>query len=124
MGALFAQKLVRTNAREFAAWSTSACSGEVDPVRRQEHAPHKESSRRLTLIGSSPAASRSYRAVRYRKPVVIAVGGERRGLSQELIDACSCLVSIPMTGSGVDSLNVAVAAGILLYEVLDQSRRH
>jgi TrmH family RNA methyltransferase len=102
MGALFAQKLVRTSARQFAEWS-----------RR----------RRPTLIGSSPSASRNSRSVRYRKPVIIMVGGEKHGLSKELIDACNALVRIPMIGTGVDSLNVAVAAGILLYEVFDQSRR-
>ena len=102
MGALFTQKLVRTTAREFAAWSTSC---------------------RLTLIGSSPSAARDYREVRYRRPVVVLVGGERHGLSSELKSACSSLVRIPIARSGLDSLNVAVAAGILVYEAFYQHRQ-
>lgn len=48
--------------------------------------------------------------------LAIAVGNEGAGLSEALRASASRLVSIPMT-SGVESLNVAVAAGILLYEL-------
>ncbi len=94
MGSLFAQRLVRTTAREFAAWSTQ---------------------RRARLIGTSPHATQDYRMIRYEQPLVILVGSEKRGLSDELCRACDTLVRIPILRSGVDSLNVAVAAGILLY---------
>jgi RNA methyltransferase, TrmH family len=99
MGSLFSQKLVRTTAHEFAAWSGRE---------------------RLMLVGASPQAARDYRTVRYEKPLVILVGSERRGLSDELSRVCNALVRIPILRRGVDSLNVAVAAGILLYAALDQ----
>lgn len=99
MGSLFSQKLVRATAQEFAAWSAR---------------------RALMLVGTSPRAAHDYRAVRYEKPLVILVGSEKRGLSDELTRACNTLVRIPILRSGVDSLNVAVAAGILLYAALDQ----
>ncbi|HKD20527.1 MAG TPA: RNA methyltransferase [Rhizomicrobium sp.] len=99
MGSLFSQKLVRTTAREFVAWSGR---------------------RRLMLVGASPQAARDYRTIRYEKPLVILVGSEKRGLSDGLCRACNSLVRIPILRSGVDSLNVAVAAGILLYAALDQ----
>jgi RNA methyltransferase, TrmH family len=99
MGSLFSQKLVRTMPREFVAWSGRG---------------------RLMLVGASPQATHDYRAVRYEKPLVILVGSEKRGLSDELSQACDALVRIPIRRRGVDSLNVAVAAGILLYAALDQ----
>ena len=99
MGSLFSQKLVRTTAHEFAAWSER---------------------RGLMLVGTSPRGEQDYRAIRYAKPLVILVGSEKRGLSDELSRACNTLVRIPILRSGVDSLNVAVAAGILLYAALDQ----
>ena len=55
-------------------------------------------------------------------PVVIAVGGEARGLSGEVAAAADARVRIPMPG-GAESLNAAMAAGLLLYEALRQRRR-
>ena len=54
------------------------------------------------------------------------VGNERYGVSNEWLDAATYLVQIPMPGPA-DSLNVAVAAGIVLFEVSRQrmqARRH
>ena len=56
----------------------------------------------------------SFDAVDYRPPVAICVGGEGKGLPEHILQQASMRVSIPMAG-GVESLNVAVAAGILLY---------
>jgi TrmH family RNA methyltransferase len=102
MGSLFSQQLVRSTAQEFAAWS--GC-------------------RRLMVVGAAPKAAHDYRAVQYEKPLVILVGSEKRGLSDELCRACTSIVRIPILHCGVDSLNVAVAAGILLYAALDQPAR-
>jgi 23S rRNA (guanosine2251-2'-O)-methyltransferase len=44
------------------------------------------------------------------------LGNEARGLSQGFREQCDLLVGIPMPGALVDSLNLGVAAGILLYE--------
>jgi TrmH family RNA methyltransferase len=47
------------------------------------------------------------------------MGSERQGLPKPMVDICQKIVSIPMKGSA-DSLNLAVATGILLYEIRDQ----
>lgn len=52
-------------------------------------------------------------------PVVLILGSEEKGISRELTDMADNLVSIPMTGK-ISSLNVSVAAGVLLYEILRQ----
>jgi TrmH family RNA methyltransferase len=51
----------------------------------------------------------------YRSPVLIVLGSESRGLSADVAMACSTKVSIPMR-AGVESLNVATAAALMLYE--------
>ncbi len=72
------------------------------------------------LVATSPGARDGYAQARYGHPVALIFGNERRGLEAETLRACDQLVRIPMLGSA-DSLNVTVAAGVLLYEL--QRRR-
>lgn len=53
------------------------------------------------------------------KPIALVIGSEAHGVSQELMDVCDEHLRIPMLGQ-VSSLNAAVAAGILLYEIRRQ----
>jgi tRNA G18 (ribose-2'-O)-methylase SpoU len=55
-------------------------------------------------------------------PVAIVVGNEQRGISQEVLDVCTERVHIPMA-PGQDSLNVAVATGVVLYDLLRRRMR-
>ena len=54
-----------------------------------------------------------------RVPTLLVIGGEGRGLPPNIVDTCHALVTIPMT-SPVESLNVAVAAALLVYEARRQ----
>jgi TrmH family RNA methyltransferase len=65
-------------------------------------------------VGTHLKASETYRRA-YRKPTLLVMGSEGRGLSDEAAAACSTLVRIPMKG-GAESLNVAIAAGLMLFE--------
>lgn len=100
MGAVFAQRLVRTSFDDLLRWKT------------HHHA---------TLIGTSDAAPSDYHTVRYPLPAVLLMGSEREGLSPAQQAACDLLVNIPMTGYS-DSLNLAVATAIMLYELFNQRR--
>jgi RNA methyltransferase, TrmH family len=71
-------------------------------------------SRGLTVITTSSRGATDYRTVDYPAPRVLLFGSEGEGLGDELIDAGDFAVRIPMEGSA-SSLNLAVAAGILLY---------
>lgn len=74
------------------------------------------------LVGTSPHAVDDYQALRYPAGgTILWLGGERLGMSEEQQAVCNHVVRIPMNGRA-DSLNVAVAAGVLLYEVYNQSR--
>ncbi len=100
MGAVFSQQVVRTTLEELVQWK-----------RRSD----------MRMIGASDAASTDYRQADYAPPVLLSLGGEQHGLSAEHLAACDTVVRIPMRGR-TDSLNLAVAAGVLLYEVFNRSR--
>jgi tRNA G18 (ribose-2'-O)-methylase SpoU len=54
-------------------------------------------------------------------PIAVIVGNEQAGISKETLKTCNARVRIPMV-PGQDSLNVGVAAGLLLYEVFRQQQ--
>ena len=98
MGAIFSQRLARANFDDFATW-------------RAEHAH--------PLVGTSDQAEQPYRAVSYPTPLVLLMGSERHGLTDAQRAICDAVVRIPMAGTA-DSLNLAVATGVVLYEVYHQ----
>lgn len=100
MGAIFSQGLVKTTFEQFLQW-------------KQDHD--------YALIGTSDRASADYCQASYPLPMILLMGSERLGLSEEHMRACDQLVSIPMVGRS-DSLNLAVAAGVMLYEIFNQQR--
>lgn len=75
------------------------------------------------LVATSPSARVEYRDVDFRRPSVILLGCERKGLAADYMRACDAVVRIPMArGCLSDSLNVAIAGSLLLYEAFNQSR--
>lgn len=65
-------------------------------------------------VGTQMKAKESYRR-RYASPTLLVMGSEGKGLSEDAAAACSTLVAIPMKG-GAESLNVAIATGLMLFE--------
>src|SRR5262245_418339 len=68
------------------------------------------------IVGAHLRASADFRSVAYRQPTLLLMGSEGPGLTPELSAACTRLVRIPM-GGRIDSLNLAVAAALMLYEI-------
>jgi TrmH family RNA methyltransferase len=95
MGALFKQMIVRTSIDQLRQW-----------LRMNN----------VDVIGASPDGPEEYREVSYKRPEVLMLGSERKGLTDEQRGICKRLVRIPMV-DGMDSLNVAVAGSLLMYEV-------
>ncbi len=74
------------------------------------------------LVGLDEHADKSYTDVDYTSPVGIVLGGEGGGLHELTRKRCDFVVSLPTVGP-VKSLNVSVASGVVLFEVLRQRRR-
>lgn len=99
MGALFWRPVIQATFKEFTTWS-------------QEHGYH--------VYGTSAHGTADYRSIdHYELPAILLLGSERAGLTTEQARTCEQLIRLPMHGHAT-SLNLAVAAGILLYELLQK----
>jgi len=78
--------------------------------------------RNIWTIGLDERAKQSYDEIDYNMDCALVLGAEGSGLHEMVRKKCDFLISIPMEGH-VPSLNVSVAAGVVMYEVLRQ-RRH
>ncbi len=101
MGSLFALRIARASGAELRAWADGYG---------------------VQLVGADPAGEVVYDTAVYRRPCVLVLGEERRGLTAEQRAACGSLVRIPMA-AGCDSLNVGVAGSLLLYAARRQRER-
>ena len=69
------------------------------------------------IIGTALPASTDYREVAYDGPLIVLMGNEQAGLPNPLMQVCTQLIRMPMRGRS-DSLNLAVATGLALYEAM------
>lgn len=96
MGSLFSVPLVRTDEERFLKW--------------RENYPGM-------MAGTHLKGSVDYRSIDYSdKPMLLLMGNEQKGLPDSLAERCDRLVRIPQAGRA-DSLNLAVATGVMLYEI-------
>jgi TrmH family RNA methyltransferase len=93
MGSIFAVPLYKASIPAFLAW--------------REGWPG-------SVVGTLLTATVDHRKADYRRPTLILMGNEQQGLTPELAAACDVNVKIPMRGRA-DSLNLAVATGIMIY---------
>lgn len=76
----------------------------------------------IRSLATSPAAPQSFWDVDCQGPIALLLGSEKDGLSPFLLDSAQEKISIPQAGLS-DSLNVSMAAGIVLFEVVRQRRK-
>ncbi|GIV71709.1 MULTISPECIES: RNA methyltransferase [Caldilinea] len=98
LGTLFTVPVAEATAQEAIAWLKS---------------------RGIRLIATTPKAHILYTAVDMTGPVAIVMGSEAEGLGQEWLSAADVQAAIPMAGQA-DSLNLATATALMLYEVVRQ----
>jgi 23S rRNA (guanosine2251-2'-O)-methyltransferase len=67
------------------------------------------------IYGLDERGEQSYAEIEYASPTVLVLGGEGKGLHEQVRQHCDVLVRIPMAGK-IGSLNVSVAAGVVLFE--------
>jgi TrmH family RNA methyltransferase len=95
MGALFWKSVVTASLEEFKAWKTV---------------------QGMHVVGSSAHGSVDYREADYPRPVILFLGNEQKGLTEDAQALCETVVRLPMRGKST-SLNLSVAAGILIYQI-------
>jgi len=95
MGGIFHLPLIRATHDELRQWAPS---------------------RGIQFVGLSPRAARLWTELPPTR-IALVVGEERKGLSDSLRDMCDMSVRLPMCGHA-DSLNVGVAAGVMMYEMM------
>lgn len=99
MGTIFWKPVIQSSFERFMQWA-----------RQSTH----------QLIGTSAHGDVDYRTLIPRSPWILVLGNEQKGLSAEQMKACDVTVSMPMKGR-VSSLNLAVAAGVLLYQFTEKT---
>jgi 23S rRNA (guanosine2251-2'-O)-methyltransferase len=75
----------------------------------------------IWVVGLDPSGEPLWTGFDLKQPVALVLGGEEKGLRRLTREHCDALLALPLAG-GVESLNVSVAAGIALYEVVRQRR--
>src|SRR5687768_11959194 len=75
--------------------------------------------RNIWIVGTSGEATMEYTHWDWRQPTALVLGAEGSGLHRLVAENCDALVKIPMYGK-IDSLNVSVAAGVVLFEARRQ----
>ena len=73
----------------------------------------------IKVFGASEKASHDYTGADFKAPAAIVMGAEDVGISPKILRECDDLVSIPIRGN-ISSLNVSVAAGVMMYELVRQ----
>jgi len=97
MGSVFAVRIVRATPEAFLAWRADWPG---------------------SVIGTRLDATHGYRDAAVTRPSLILMGNEQAGLTDALAAACDVNVKIPMRGRA-DSLNLAIATGIMVYALTD-----
>src|SRR5271168_4356290 len=93
MGSIFAVKMAKATPAQFVAWRASWPG---------------------SVVGTLLSARTDFRAASYAPPTLILMGNEQAGLTPQLAALCDVTVKIPMRGRA-DSLNLAVATGVMIY---------
>lgn len=101
MGAIFSTAIVKSDFDTLLAWKQA---------------------NRMQLVGTSDKAAEDYIDIYYHDPLILLMGSEREGLPQYQLERCDAVARIPMMRSS-DSLNLAVATGVMLYEVFNAQRK-
>ena len=73
----------------------------------------------ISIVSASEKANKNIYDVDFTKPVAVIMGSEQRGINKSIINLSDEVVKLPMYGK-IQSLNVSVACGVFLYEVVRQ----
>ncbi len=95
MGSIFLVPIITASREEFITWSKD-WPGQI--------------------YGTTLQDSVDYREAEYKEPILLIMGNEQAGMTNELRDICTALIRLPMKGRA-DSLNLSIATGVMLYMI-------
>jgi 23S rRNA (guanosine2251-2'-O)-methyltransferase len=107
------------NATVFKASAGASAHLPVSRVTNLVNAIEDMKKQGLWVVGVDPKAKKLWTEYDYTGPVAVVLGGEHRGLRRLVREHCDILVQLPMLGK-IESLNISVAAAVVLYEVVRQ----
>lgn len=105
-------KVLRSSAGEWFRLPIAVSSNITEVVKEYR-------SQGVQIVATLPKADRLYWDIDFKRPTLILLGNEGAGLTEEMLSLSDLQVKIPLHG-GVESLNVAIAAALLLYEAQRQ----
>jgi 23S rRNA (guanosine2251-2'-O)-methyltransferase len=91
----------------------------ISRVKNLVNALDEMKERGLWIVGVDPAGTQDWTGFDYKGPIALVLGGEHRGLRRLVREHCDVLIRLPMVGK-IASLNISVAAAVVLYEALRQ----
>lgn len=100
-GAIFTQQIIKTDLDAFLKWNLQL---------------------KIPVLGAYCGSAASYRGYNYPETLILLMGSEQKGLLDKHLALCDDLITIPMQGN-VDSLNVSIAASIILFEIYHQKTK-
>ena len=98
MGSIFHVPIITASREEFMAWAEDWAGG---------------------ILGTTLQDSVDYRDADYDMPLLLLMGNEQAGLTDEMRTICTTLIRLPMKGRA-DSLNLSIATGVMLYMIEDR----
>ncbi len=101
MGSIFSQRILKADKSVFIEWAGKC---------------------KQRIIGTSDRAEMDYKDAKYSPESILLMGSERQGIPEDIEAICNLMVSIPMIGIS-DSLNLAVATSVMMYERFNQQRK-
>ncbi|MCU0551355.1 MAG: RNA methyltransferase [Leptolyngbya sp. Prado105] len=106
-------KVLRASSGQWFRLPMSTCDLKTDILKAKQQG--------MQIIATVPTATQTYWEIDFSQPSLIVMGNEGAGLSAELIELADVQVTIPLA-TGVESLNVAIATALMLYEAQRQKR--
>jgi len=115
---------INTLPRQLSATVVKASAGAsahlpVVRVKTLVNALDEMKERGVWVVGVDTAGTQEWTGFDYKGSIALVLGGEHRGLRRLVREHCDALVRLPMLGK-IASLNISVAAGVVLYEVVRQ----
>ena len=107
-------KVVRSSAGAVFAVDLVTATGAVEAVSRLDGLGYR-------TVGTTVAGGEPYDRVDLTGPVAVVLGNEAHGLAPEVVEVLQRVVTVPMAGP-TESLNVAMAGTLVVFEVLRQRR--